>query len=156
MSVVQDLRTRARHRGLTPWQLIQKISRLERQADTMTCQLVAMATEIDGLKDERNQLQADFDAAAIDYSGALEDLRVCDAENEGLRREIARLEAELANRDAVTVPPMERDTTDGADQATAPIDVRPLREAAELGLLTPIVRISSTGASADPGRIPAA
>jgi chromosome segregation ATPase len=123
--------------------------RLTRAADDMACQLVAMATQIDELKTERNELKDSLDAGAIDYAGVLQDLDFANAE-------VARLRAELATRDAVTVPPMERDTTAVEDQATAPIDVRPLREAAELGLLGPVVRISTSGASADPGRIPAA
>ncbi|MFJ8929311.1 hypothetical protein ACIRLA_22300 [Streptomyces sp. NPDC102364] len=77
-------------------------------------------------------------------------------ERDQLLNEVRQLRAELANRDAVTVQPMERDTSDGADQATAPIDVRPLREAAADGLLSPIVRISMSGASASPGQPPAA
>lgn len=88
------------------------------------------------------QLQADVD----DLTG----------ERDQLAAENTRLRAELANRDAVTVPPMERDTSNGADQATAPIDVRSLREAADAGLLSPVVRISAKGASADPGLPPAA
>ncbi|HEY9370421.1 hypothetical protein [Streptomyces sp.] len=77
-------------------------------------------------------------------------------ERDQLAAENTRLRAELANRDAVTVPPMERDTSNGADQATAPIDVRSLREAAAAGLLSPVIRISAKGASADPGLPPAA
>lgn len=100
-----------------------------------------------------NQRCADAEEKVVQLDADVFELTT---ERDQLRAEVQALRAELANRDAVTVPPMERDTTDGADQATAPIDVRPLREAAELGLLTPTVRISSSGASADPGRIPAA
>lgn len=121
MSIVQDVRTRRRHRGLTPWQLVQKIGRLEREADTRDCQLIGLSTENTELLDELNQLRDDFDRAAIDYSAALEDLRT-------LRQENARLRADLANRRAITVPPMERDTSAIEDQATAPagVDVKPL------------------------------
>jgi hypothetical protein len=49
-----------------------------------------------------------------------------------------------ANAAAVTVPPMVRDTTAIEDQATGPIYVRPLQEAAAAGLLGPVL---------DPGRI---
>lgn len=84
------------------------------------------------------------------------DVNELTGERDRLAAENARLRAELANRDAVTVPPMERDTSNGADQATAPIDVRPLREAADAGLLSPVIRISAKGASADPGLPPAA
>ncbi|MEV8403568.1 hypothetical protein [Streptomyces niveus] len=43
--------------------------------------------------------------------------------------ELHELRAYKAQATAITVPPMERDTSDGADQATAPIDVRPLWDA---------------------------
>jgi hypothetical protein len=131
VTLTQDLRTRRRHRGLTPWQLIQKIGRMEREADVRDCQLMGLATENAELRDDRNRLQHDFDGSAIDYSGAIEDLGVSDEENALLRAENARLWAELANATAVTVPPMERDTGAIEDQATAPagIDVRPLWDA---------------------------
>lgn len=45
-----------------------------------------------------------------------------------VRQELNELRAFRATTLAVTVPPMERDTSDGADQATQPIDVRPLWE----------------------------
>ncbi|MFF9309992.1 hypothetical protein ACF1BS_03685 [Streptomyces sp. NPDC014748] len=132
MSIAQDLRTRRKHRGKTPWQLVQKIGRLEREADQATCQMVAMATEIDGLTAGYARLEGDFDRAAVDYSTALDDLRQA-------REEIDRLRAELANSTAVTVPPMIRDTSAIEDQATAPIDVRPLWAARDAGLLGPVL-----------------
>lgn len=49
-----------------------------------------------------------------------------------------------ANATAVTVPPMVRDTSDPADQATGPIDVKALWEARDAGLLGPVL---------DPGHI---
>jgi hypothetical protein len=49
-----------------------------------------------------------------------------------------------ANANAVTVPSWVRDTSDPADQATGPIDVSPLWEARDAGLLGPVT---------DPGRI---
>jgi len=138
VSVVQDLRTRARHRGLTPWQLIQKIGRLEREADEATCRMVAMATEIDELQAERDQLEADFDQAAIDLSGTREDLGAAEEEIADLRQRLAPFLAAEANATRITVPPMVRDTSDPADQATGPIYVRPLWDAADAGLLGPV------------------
>ena len=55
----------------------------------------------------------------------------------------AQIAAE-ANATAVTVPPMVRDTTAIEDQATGPIYVQTLRDAAAAGLLGPVL---------DPGRI---
>lgn len=151
MSIAQDLRTRAKHRGLTPWQLVQKIGRLERAADESTCQMVAMATEIDQLKAERNELEAQLDKAGIDYSGALDDLRQAREEATEWRDRFLALQARFgpqlaaeANANRVTVPPMVRDTTAIEDQATGPIDVRPLWAAADAGLLGPVT---------DPGRV---
>lgn len=74
-----------------------------------------------------------------------------EAENESLTAELAPLRAAEANANAVTVPPMVRDTSAIEDQATGPIDVRPLHEA--LGI-SPVIRISDHGASADPGQPP--
>jgi chromosome segregation ATPase len=144
-------RNRARHRGLTPRQLIQKISSLECEANNTACTIIGLATEIDELKQQRNDLKDSLDAAGIDYSGALEDVAVAKETNVRLQAENARLRADLANATAITVPQMERDTNAIEDQATAPIDVRTLRQAAEDGLLSPVVRTSTSGATANPG-----
>lgn len=55
-----------------------------------------------------------------------------------------------ANATAVTVPPMVRDTTAIEDQATGPIDVRPLWAAAQAGHLGPVTnpgRVHAEGAT---------
>lgn len=55
--------------------------------------------------------------------------------------QVRELEAEIANRDSVTVPPMVRDTSPMEDQATAPIDVREARKqwaTQAMGLVVPI------------------
>ncbi|MFJ3812227.1 hypothetical protein ACIPWE_38430 [Streptomyces sp. NPDC090073] len=134
MSITQDLRTRRKHRGKTPWQLVQTIGRLERQADARECELVGLATRVSELYAERNQLEQQLDEAGIELSGAREDLRQ-------VREQLAAYRAAEANAHRVDVPPMVRDTSDPADQATAPIDVRPLWEAIGIGPVT------------DPGRI---
>ncbi|WP_369213898.1 hypothetical protein [Streptomyces flavofungini] len=94
MSITQDLRTRYKHRGLTPWQLVQKIGRLEREADSTACHLVAMATEIDELKDERGQLAERLDTAQIDLRGER-------AKAERLQAALTAAQAQLANATAV-------------------------------------------------------
>ncbi|MFB6776556.1 hypothetical protein ACFCX0_03795 [Streptomyces sp. NPDC056352] len=71
-------------------------------------------------------------------------------ENEALLRQLAPYLAADANRNAVTVPPSVRDTAAGEDQATAPIDVRPLWAA--IGL-SPIVRVDNPQAT-DPTHVP--
>lgn len=121
---------------MTPWQLIQKIGRLEREVEDRTCQMIGMATQIDELTAERNRLEADFDRAAVGYSGMLQDLRDRTAERDALDAEVAELRRQLApyvaaeaNANAVSLPPQHRDTSNGADQATEPVRVLTLQEA---------------------------
>ena len=123
MSIVQDLRTRARHRGKTPWQLVKLVGRLERQADENTCQMVAMATEIEELKAGQAEKADELDKAAIDYSNLLEDRDEWRDQALALRARFGDQIAAEENANAVTVPPAYRDTTDPADQATQPIPV---------------------------------
>ncbi|MBB5130257.1 peptidoglycan hydrolase CwlO-like protein [Streptomyces albaduncus] len=85
--------------------------------------------------------QAEAEEIVVAQLASIEDLR---AENDQLHVKLAALKAAAANAGAVTVPPMVRDTSAIEDQATAPIDVRPLRDAAAAGLLGPVT---------DPGRI---
>jgi hypothetical protein len=80
---------------------------------------------------------ADIDDLTIERDGLLDEVLMFRA------RFGAQLAAE-ANAAAVTVPPMVRDTTAIEDQATGPIYVRPLQEAAAAGLLGPVL---------DPGRV---
>jgi uncharacterized coiled-coil DUF342 family protein len=148
VSIVQDLRTRRRHRGKSPWQLVQTIGRLEREADENTCQMVAMATENDELRTDRNRIAAQREEDAIAAAATIDNLT---AERDGLAEELAALKhrfgaqiAAEANANRIDVPPMVRDTSAIEDQATGPIYVRTLREAAAAGLLGPVT---------DPGRI---
>lgn len=150
MSILDTVRAHSDCRGLTRRQVIQKVKRLHLEADNTACQLVEMVTEVDELKAERNGLQGDFDRAAVAYSGVLEDLRQVSSQLADANTELAELRAYKANVEAVTVPPMERDTRNGADQATGPIDVRPLWEAHGMG---PVVQVSTSGASADPSYV---
>jgi len=142
VSITQDIRTRRKHRGKTPWQLVQTIGRLEREADAKDCEMVAMATEIDELTADRNRLAAQLDEAAIANQVTIDDLT---AERDGLRDELAALKrrfgpqlAAEANANRIDVPPMVRDTSAIEDQATGPINVRTLHEAAAAGLLRPV------------------
>ncbi|MGW3196249.1 hypothetical protein ACWDBD_17015 [Streptomyces sp. NPDC001118] len=140
MTITQDLRTRRKHRGKTPFQLVQTIGRLEREADEATCQMVALATENDELRADRNRLAARLDDTAIAHQATVEGI---EAERDGLAEELAKLKRRFAaqiaveaNVHRVDVPPMYRDTSDPADQATAPIDVKPLWEAFKVGTVT--------------------
>ena len=147
MSITQDIRTRAKHRGKTPWQLIQTIGRLEREADATACQMVAMATENDELRADRNRIAAEFDEQALAHQATVDRLTV---HRDELLTEVTALKerfgpelAAEANANAIDVPPMARI---GADQETVPqgIDVRPLWAARDAGLLGPVT---------DPGHI---
>jgi multidrug resistance efflux pump len=62
------LRILGRHRGKTPAQLRAELD----QAD---CTLIGLATEVDSLQAERDQLERQLDQAGIDLSGTLDDLR---------------------------------------------------------------------------------
>lgn len=145
MSLLQDVKAKAKHRGLTPWQLVQKIRRLEAGLDEATCKVIELTTEVDELKAARNQLEADFDQAAIDLSGSREDLHAAEEEIAYLRKRLAPFLAAEANATTITVSPMVRDTSAIEDQATGPIDVRALWQARDAGLLQPVT---------DPGHVP--
>jgi hypothetical protein len=99
------------------------------------------------LTDARGK-QAEAEELVVAQLADIEDLR---AENDGLREELAALKVKFgpqlaaeANANAVTVPPWVRPIDGPEDQATGPIDVSPLWEARDAGLLGPVT---------DPGRI---
>jgi hypothetical protein len=91
-------------------------------------------------EDERRK-RHETEEIVVMQLASIEDLR---AENDELHAELAALKAAAANATAITVPPMIRPIDGPEDEATAPIDVRPLQEAAAAGLLQP---------ATDPGRI---
>lgn len=160
MSIIQDLRTRGRHRGKTRWQLVQTIGQLEREADAATCQLVAMATENDELRAERNQLKTQLDEQALAHQVTVDDLT---DERNYLAEEVAHLRGKFAaqlaaeaNANRIDVPPMVRDTSAIEDQATGPIDVTALWEARDAGRLGPVTDPGRIGPDDDTKPIPAA
>lgn len=65
-SPIVAARFRARHRGKTTAQL-------RAECDDLVCTVVRLTAENDRLRAAYTRLEADFDAAAIDYSGALYD-----------------------------------------------------------------------------------
>ncbi|SES04279.1 hypothetical protein [Streptomyces qinglanensis] len=102
------------HRLASRATLRAQVKRLEAEAADLACQVVKVTGE--------------FDAAAVELSGALEDRRAADERAKHLAGQLAeamaevhRLRAELAESGAVTVPPAERDTSHPADIATHPI-----------------------------------
>lgn len=85
MSVIDTLAAHARHRRLTRNQLMVKLGRLEAEADNLVCELVALTTENDAIKSERNQLEQQLDTAGIELSGVREDLAEAEQELTELR-----------------------------------------------------------------------
>jgi hypothetical protein len=91
---------------------------------------------------ELRDLKTDFDELGLAYVAELQlgEDRLIAAEGTDLQLDayiehagrlilqVRELEAEIANRDAVTPPPMVRDTSNQEDQATTPIDVRAARQ----------------------------
>lgn len=136
MSAAQDIATKARHRGCTPWQLVRKIGRLEREADNSACQLVAMATEVDGLVAERNQLASRLSTTRTELTAARGHIAAVEAE-------LTAVKAHLANVLKVSAPAGCRDI-DPDDQPTQPIHVMPLWQALGVGPVRPVTNPGQT------------
>jgi hypothetical protein len=86
--------------------------------------------------------QAEAEEIVVQQLADIDDLT---AERDQLLGEVLQFRARFgpqlaaeANANRIDVPPMVRDTTAIEDQATGPIDVRTLREAADAGLLGPV------------------
>jgi hypothetical protein len=97
---------------------------------------------------EAHAKQGEAEEIVVQQQADIDDLNI---ERDGLLDEVLKFRARFgpqlaaeANAAAVTVPPMVRDTTAIEDQATGPIYVRPLQEAAAAGLLGPVL---------NPGRV---
>ncbi|MEZ3180343.1 hypothetical protein KYY02_17110 [Streptomyces pimonensis] len=84
--------------------------------------------------DEERSKRHEAEEIVVQQLASIEALR---AENDQLYAELLALKAAAANAGAVTVPPMVRPIDGPEDQATAPIDVRPLWAARDAGLLGP-------------------
>lgn len=131
-----------------------------------------LETKIRGLENALDQLQQDrraaLEAGDVQRQQAvtaervaacalrqLEDRTVAHArlaeQVEALRLRLAPYLAAEANANAISVPPTVRDTTALEDQATAPIDVRGLRERFTGGL---VVSLHHSPLAADPAHIP--
>ncbi|MFF1684651.1 hypothetical protein [Streptomyces sp. NPDC058254] len=149
MSVLTRARSLGRHRGKTPAQL-------RTELDNATCQLISNATDIGELKRQRNQLAAELDETRTDAQRAAED----DARQiRDLRRQVADLTRKLdvgVKAEHVIAKTQELDTDEIRRQCVKPVPLHQSPMAADAGLLSPVIRISTAGASADPGRAPAA
>jgi chromosome segregation ATPase len=121
MSILNTVRSTAKHRGKTPTQLKTELDDLTCRHTRLTLHFAELAT---AMKHTRKQL-------GTEVVGGLEmeqTLRRVYAERDEARAEIRRLLADLTALRATIQP---RDTTDPADQTTHPMDARELQ--AELG-----------------------
>lgn len=122
--------SRPKHRA------VDAVEELREEARRLRAQLVGASAAV-GQLDQRlaaahNQLKA-ANGTNVSLVRQVNDLsterdHLAD-KNEELAAQLAPYLAADANRNAVTVPPSIRDTTAGEDQATTPIDVRPLWQA---------------------------
>lgn len=144
MSLI-SVRDRLRGPGLH--RAADEVDRLREVNSLLSVQLVAAGDRI-------GSLQRELDDTRV-YRAEAELVVVClDATVTELRAELARVNGLLApylaaeaTAGAVTVPDSERDTTAVEDQATAPIDVRPLWEAHGI---SPVIRVADAPALGDP------
>lgn len=133
---------------------VDKVANLRDENQRLLRQLIGahdyIALADDTLADVRAK-RAEAEQEVVSLSATVDDLTAerneLTATNESLRKQLAPYLAADANRDAITVPQAERDTSDGADQATSPIDVRPLWQAHGIG---PVIRIADKPATDDP------
>lgn len=121
---------------------VDEVERLRDNEISLLTALHAAGDDITVLQQKLTQArqhQAEAELVVVCQQADIDDLT---AERDALAEEVTSLKtkfgpqlAEEANANAITVPIAVRDTSSPEDQATAPIDVRPLREAAALGLL---------------------
>jgi hypothetical protein len=136
----------ARHRSADRAELRRENRRLLEQLVGATEFIAAQQRQLDAVRSKQAEaeqvvvcLSADLDDRTVERDEAV-------AEAAHLRAQLAPYLAVEANTNAITVPDAVRDTTAVEDQATTPIDVRPLWEALNIG---PVVR-AATPTSGDP------
>jgi hypothetical protein len=124
---------------------VDEVDRLRHNEVILLTNLHAAGDEIALLREDlavTGARQAEAELLVVQLQADIDDLT---DERDEWRAEVLRFRARFgaqlaaeANAHRIDVPPMFRDTSDPADQATGPIDVRPLREAAAAGLLGPV------------------
>lgn len=148
MSLHLGIRRPRKHRA------VDAVTNLQQENRRLLGQLIGahdyIALADDTLADVRAK-RAEAEQVVVCLSATVDDLTAerdgLAAMNTALRTQLAPYLAADANRDAITVPSAERDTSDGADQATSPIDVRPLWQAHGI---SPVVRIADAPSVDDP------
>jgi hypothetical protein len=143
--LIPALKGRGRRRA------VDEVERLRENEIALLTNLHAAGDEIALLCNDladAHKKQGEAEELVVKQLADIDDLT---AERDALAEEVTALKrrfgpqlAAEANANAVTVPSWVRDTSDPADQATGPIDVRPLWAARDAGLLGPVT---------DPGRI---
>lgn len=159
MSALTTARAVGRHRQMSRLEMAAYIAKLEGRNAALAA--------------ERNQLEAQLDQAAIDISGLCEDLRVARSENLRLdgaltatNASLIEAKAQLANATAISelpqhittqpLPTVQQRFETGPVLRAGASPLAAVTDSASVELLTPTVRISTSGASADPGQLPAA
>ncbi|MGW3825725.1 hypothetical protein ACWEAF_26315 [Streptomyces sp. NPDC005071] len=146
MSILSTARRVARHRSATPAELREEnkllLAREVAASDFFTL-LIQDRDEVYAAWEQSQERAGDAELVVVCQQGAIEELTA----------KVTALKAQLANVTRVDVPPMERDTRHGADQATAPIDVRQLRDRFNAG---PVVTLHQSPQAANPAHVPAA
>lgn len=130
---------------------VDKVEELRSDVTALLASLYGAEHETAGLRQRLAATaaqQAEAELVVVQQQADIDDLT---AERDALAEEVAALKrrfgpqlAAEANAARIDVPPMIRDTDDPADQATAPIDVRPLWEALGGRYLGPVL---------DPGHV---
>ncbi|MFE9777794.1 hypothetical protein ACFYPA_06505 [Streptomyces sp. NPDC005775] len=143
-----------KHRAADKAELKRQLKDQQAQTARAFGQLIGAADTIAFLEHQLAEERAGRSAAEQVANCLFVDLEERTGQRDQARTEADRLRTRLApylaadaNRDAITVPPAERDTTAVEDQATAPIDVKPLWQAHGIG---PVVRIADTPDTTDP------
>lgn len=148
MSLHLGIRRPRKHRAVDKvTSLRDENSRLRRQLIGAGDYIATQDRTLDDVRTRRAEAEQVARCLAISVEELTEERGELAAANEALRKQLAPYLAADANRDAVTVPPAERDTTAMEDQATAPIDVKPLWEAHGI---SPVIRIADAPAADDP------
>ncbi|MGQ4353237.1 hypothetical protein [Streptomyces drozdowiczii] len=109
--------------------------------------ITALQRQLDDVRGKRAEAEQVVVCLSADLGDRTEERDQLLDEVAALRARLAPYLAADANANAITVPPSVRDTGDGADQATAPIDVRPLWEAHGI---SPVIRIAAAPDTTDP------
>lgn len=118
-----------------------KLQRWQQQANDYFQRLTADRADVYACWEAEVQRRVEAETVAACIQSERDEWR---DEALALRAQLAPYKAAEANRNRVDVPSMQRDTSHPADQATAPIDVRPLWDALGVGPTTAVTNPGHT------------